>query len=347
MHPLVDLIRGRIRDGGPLPFATFMDLALYHPLHGYYRSGPPIGRRGDFFTAPQVAAGFGRAVGRCFRQALAALGLPAGALLELGAGDGRLATDVVCALGPDAAPAAVHLLDQNTARLPRHMAGYAGEITVHENLGVIAPASFRGMIYANEFFDALPVRRFRRSRAGLREAHVAWRRDRFRETWLPAAAPEVLDYLARYGRGGVGRLVFEYSPGVPGIFRELRRITDRAWIVIIDYGDRAGRVLDPARPNGTLRAFHRHRVLAGLLARPGRQDLTADVNFDFLADQARENGFETISLETQGQFLARHGFLEEFQAAGDARAWAVNLPLRQLLLPGGMGEVFKGLVLRG
>ena len=202
-------------------------------------------------------------------------------------------------------------------------------------------------MYANELLDALPVARFERSRDGsFRKSRVDFRAGRFVETWQPESDDAAGEYARRYLPAKPGRYVFEHPFHIPPLLAQISGKLCPGIVVFIDYGDRAARLLTADRSGGTLRAFRRHRVSGAILDRPGAQDLTADVNFDFVMDCAQDAGFEVAAYRTQGQFLAENGFLEEFRTGTDPASVSHNQALKHLLLPGGMGEVFKVLVLR-
>jgi SAM-dependent MidA family methyltransferase len=345
MTALLPILAERIHRAGPMPFEAFMEAALYDPHGGYYTAGAPFGARGDFYTAAGLSGAFGRTLGRFLAQRLPALDLQPVDLLDVGAGEGRLAGDLIAGLGGAVALHRLYLVDRNTRRLPAAVGAPPRPALRVTDLAELPDAACRGAAIANELFDALPVRRLRRTRRGLEAAHVDWRDGRLIEIWRPDDDPAARAYARRYLPPAPREYTFEYPAEAAPLLRELRRVMDRGLCLIVDYGDRAGRLLAAERPGGTLRAYARHRVHGDLLADPGAQDLTADVNFDHLMAEAEAAGFRVEALVTQGRFLADNGFLEEFQPAGDAAAWRANLPLRQLLLPGGMGELFKVLVL--
>jgi SAM-dependent MidA family methyltransferase len=346
MTAFTDWLADRITAEGPLPFETFMEWALYHPEHGYYTSGEPFGAEGDFYTGPAVSDALGRALGRCLAARLAEMGIGPADLVELGAGDGRLAAATVPVLQSRLGLRSLHLVDRNPARLPETVGDVPPPVHRHADAATL-PDDLAGAVYGNELLDALPVCRLAVSPSGnLKKSWIDVRAGRLLEIWRPESDPAALEYARRYLPAGAAGLAFEYSLHIPPLLAQLGRCLRRGFVVWIDYGGRAPEVLSPARPDGTLRAFRRHRVSGALLDQPGRQDLTADVNFDFVTDQARACGFEPAGYSTQGQFLAENGILEEFLEAVDPSSLRHNLALKRLLLPGGMGEVFKILILR-
>lgn len=345
MNELTSILAEQIRSGGPLPFESFMEQALYHPNLGYYTASDPGGPGRDFFTSPLVSGAFGRTLARFLAAALPAGGLIRPGLVELGAGDGRLARDVLAALEPRLAIGEVHLVERNPERLAPLARERARRLLIHRDISEIPPVLIAGAVYANELVDALPVARLRRRRERIEKSHLTLRRQRLAETWLPEEDPAMVRYAREYLPAEPDTYRFEYPGQVPALLARVRALLRTGLFIMVDYGDLAGRLLTAERSGGTLRAFHRHRVRADLLADPGGQDLTADVNFSFLMDQARAAGFVVRTYQTQAQFLVDNGFLEEFRTDSSVDSLRTNLVLKQLLLPGGMGEVFKVLVL--
>ena len=345
MTPLADILAARIAAEGPLPFESFMEIALYDPAHGYYTAGSPFGPAGDFYTGPAVSGALGRALGRHLAAQLAGLGISPADLVELGAGDGSLAAAVAPVVAAGVGLRSLRLVDRNIGRLPRKMAGSLPAVRRSSSPDRLPPG-LAGAVYANELLDALPVARYERSRDGsLRKSWVDFRSGRFIETWRADSGEAAREYARRYLPAAPAVYVFEHPLHIPPLLTRIGRRLRRGLVVFIDYGDRAPGLLTAERAGGTLRAFRRHRVSGALLDQPGAQDLTADVNFDFVMDCAREAGLAAAAYCTQGRFLAENGLLEEFRVGTDPASLNHNQALKHLLLPGGMGEVFKILVL--
>ncbi len=336
----------RIAAEGPLPFESFMDSALYDPGHGYYTAGNPFGPAGDFYTGPSVSGALGRALGRYLAGQLAALGISPADLVELGAGDGSLSAAVAPVLAAEVGLRRLHLVDRNSDRLPGTLGESLPSVLRTSSLDQL-PQDLTGAVYANELLDALPIARYERSRKGaLRKCWVDFQAGRFVETWRADSDPAARNYARRYLPATPVRYAFEHPFRIPPLLARISGQLRQGCLVFIDYGDRAAGLLTEERAGGTLRAFRRHRVSGTILDQPGAQDLTADVNFDFVMDCARDAGFEVAAYRTQGQFLAENGVLEEFRTGADPASVSHNQALKHLLLPGGMGEVFKVLVLR-
>jgi SAM-dependent MidA family methyltransferase len=311
-------IRREIEERGPLPFARFMELALYHPERGYYcRARDPFGVAGDYFTNAQLQPVFGRLVAQKLAAWREQLGEPDFTVVELGAGRGETAAVVRRSL-----PGLRYL----------EVERFRGEI----------PPRVRGVVFANEFFDALPV-------------HVArWDGARWRERYVGAqgwtegdlSTPDLAGYLARWvQQPEPGRIV---EVGLEAL-RWLERIAARlesGYVLIIDYGYLAAEMV--RFPKGSLMGYCRHTAVEDVLAEPGERDITAHVAFTPLLDRAAELGLRTEPLCTQAAFLLSVGEPDQFASALAASTEAEARRHRALLktLLYGMGETFRVMVLQ-
>ncbi len=325
MTRLEERIRGEIHRVGPVSFERFMDLALYHPGQGYYMRGEdPFGKAGDFFTNSQVQPAFGRLIAQQIERWRREMGSPPDfTVVELGAGRGETLAEVRKAL-PDVECLAVE----------RGM----GEL----------PSRFRGVVYSNEFFDALPVRVVVKRGESLRELLVGL--DDERLCWVDA---ETLDPILE-------RYIQRYAPELPDgqrievnleALRELENIAsvlEQGYLLTIDYGYRAEEIAIGRRfPQGSLMAYKKHQSQEDVFAEPGQCDITAHVNFTALEERGRDLGLEPLSLRTQAQFLVDLGEDDDFAAvlaAPEAEARQLRMQLKSLLF--GMGETFHVLVQR-
>ena len=312
---LADRFRQRIRREGPIPLAEFMAASNAHR----YGTGDPIGRAGDFVTAPEISQMFGELVGLWCVDAWRRLGMPRDPiLLELGPGRGTLMTDLLRAarVDPGFAPA-VHLVETSPAL--RQVQRARGIPAVwHETLDTVPDGPT--VTVANEFFDALPVHQFQRVCGAWCERRVDWDGGGFRYCMHPSAFP------GPSGGGGDGDIV-EVSPAAAAWAGALAARPGYALIVDYGYWDRSGMA--------TVQAVRGHRR-ADPLADPGAADVTAHVDFRALADAARAAGAAVWGPVPQGRWLRRLGI--EARAAGlGGQVEAVE----RLAGPDGMGELFR------
>ena len=343
--------------GGWLSFEDYMDLALYAPGLGYYSAGAhKLGRGGDFVTAPEISRLFGACIAAQCAQVLAAL--RGGAILEIGAGSGRLAADVLLRLEQSGQlPAAYSILEISAdlrARQRRHLGERAPHLLPRVRWLDAPPAEdYHGVVIANEVLDALPVARFRWSREQIEELGVV--QDGLQFAWAPVPAGEAMlrmvGKLAAAGEAWDDGYVSEYCPRLPAWTACVTRSLEKGAVFWFDYGLPRRQYYLPERHDGTLLCHFRQRAHDDPFASPGLQDITAWVDFTAVAEAGAQAGFGLGGYTTQTYFLAGNGIDGEIQnlAAGDPLAAAtLARQARQLMLPGEMGERFKAMAwLRG
>jgi SAM-dependent MidA family methyltransferase len=343
--------------GGWLPFERFMDLALYAPGLGYYSAGAhKLGEGGDFTTAPEISRLFGGCVAEQCAAVIGALGT--GSILEIGAGSGALAADVLARLRElDRAPARYFILEVSAdlrARQRHTIEARAPELAASvEWLDAPPAAAFDGVVLANEVLDALPVTRFRWHREGCAELGVAPAGEGF--AWAERAAGPALAAAcaarAAAGGGWEDGYVSEYCPRLPAWTHAVTRAHRAGLALWIDYGLPRREYYLAERRDGTLIGHFRHRTRGDPLELVGLQDISAWVDFTHLAEACGPAGYTLAGFTTQAHFLAGLGIDRQMQrlAAGEALATArLAAEARRLLMPGEMGERFKAMAwLRG
>lgn len=307
--PVCETIAARIRRGGPLRFDRYLELALYHPLHGYYaRPGLPIGRRGDFFTSVSVGPAFAALLACRLRQWWLEQGRPPRwRLLELGAHDATLATDLTCALGalPELAAPEFALVEPLPGRRGELRAKLAGTpVRVLADPAPLAADRLPGFVIANEVLDALPFRLAARREGRWMERFVTLAPDGgLALAELPPVSPLPLPSPAAFPEG----YRTEFRACWRGFLQPLREALASGRLLFFDYGHARAEYYDPLRVTGTLRTYWRHQAGEDPLAAPGALDITAHVDFTALAAAAKELGLELACFEPQGSFLTRHG----------------------------------------
>ena len=325
--------------GGSIPFARFMELALYEPDHGYYRraqAGP--GRVGaDFLTAPETHPIFGAALARQIEEIRGRIGAPDGfTIREYAAGGGALAEAIVRELDPGVRYEAIELNPfrraELEARVPRAQASAA------------APARrFDGVVVANELLDAFPVHRVVLRDGRLREIHVRWADGAFADLETDPSTPALAARLANEGIALAEGQQAELSLGIEPWLAEVARDLIRGAVLILDYGYPAADLYSARRGAGTLLGYAGHRVVDDPYANVGRQDLTAHVDFTAVEDSARALGFDVLGRTSQAEFLVGVGaqdMVERVRSDPDTRLedWvALRSALGRLLDPRATG----------
>ncbi|HSA93716.1 MAG TPA: SAM-dependent methyltransferase [Terriglobales bacterium] len=351
---LRERILEEIATRGPIPFSRYMEMCLYDPKEGYYsRPQEKFGRAGDFYTSSDVHAVFGRLLARQFEGMWRRLGAPKRLdLIELGPGRGLFARDVLdwsrkkfpeffAALHYRLVEASPILRQGLQERLGESIA--QGRVSIAAQPEEIAPAQ-HAIVFANEFFDALPVELV----DARGEVRVDARDGRLVEVFAPPSV-EALEYLDHYAVHPEAGERVEAGLEAQRWGSRMARLAERAFFVLIDYGYTREELL-AGRHRGTVMAYRRHTASANPYEAPGEQDVTAHVNFTALSGAAREAGLDVLGLVTQSQFLMGIGEENEFaDAFEDCRLpqerAKVALQLKHLVSPAGMGESFHVLVL--
>jgi len=350
---LRERIEQEIRQHGPIPFSRYMELCLYEPELGYYaRSKEQFGKAGDFYTASDVHAVFGRLMARQFEEMWRVLGSPERIeIVELGPGRGLFARDVLdwSQKFPDFSRALHYTLVETSAALREKLETTlsdciaAGKAVVVADLANYAPAE-NAIVFANEFFDALPVEVLNNHGA----MRVGWEAGRFVESFVSASAVE-MEYLDRYSihpeEGERVEAGLEAQRWMP----RMAAAVPRGFAVVIDYGYMREELL-AGRHRGTVMCYRQHSASDNPYEAPGEQDITAHVNFTALRAAGEQAGLESLGLVTQAQFLMGVGEETQFSDAfEDTRLPQERakraLQLKHLVTPAGMGETFSVLVL--
>lgn len=345
---LVDEISGA---GGWISFARFMDLILYAPGLGYYTAGArKFGAAGDFITAPEMTGLFGAALARQVAQVMA-VSVPV--VLEVGAGSGRLASDLLLALEKAGAlPERYFILDLSADLRQRQ----------HETIAVAAPhllprvewldrlpEQFSGVVVANELLDAMP-------------AHiVAWREGGIFERGVVVDESGCFSWKEHPATGALLAAAAEIGEQCtlpPGFESEISLAT-RAWaaewghrldkgaLLLIDYGFPRREFYHQQRGRGTLMCHYRHHAHPDPFYLPGLQDVTVHVDFTAIIAAAHASGLELLGYTSQGQFLLNCGILDCLAAIPQATPDYIRAAgaVGKLLMPHEMGELFKVIAL--
>jgi SAM-dependent MidA family methyltransferase len=359
-------VSAHIRDfiaahGGVIGFDAYMRLALYAPGLGYYSAGAAkLGGDGDFVTAPEISSLFSRCVAR---QAAEILRMTGGDLLELGAGLGTLAADVLAELAAlDCLPdrylileVSADLAERQRARLAQLPASLARRVQWLERW---PERPLRGVVLANEVLDAMPVERFvlrdaageRRVRAlGVASAGAGFEwRETAADPELAHAVAGILDSLpAPLPAGYVSEVCLAFQPWIASLASQL----EEGVALLIDYGLPRAHLYHPQRVAGTLRCHFRHRAHDDPFVNVGLQDITAWVDFTRVAQAADSAGLDVLGFATQAAFLIGAGMESllstEMQLAAEDLQRQAQLAgeARRLMLPGEMGEIFKAIAL--
>jgi NADH dehydrogenase [ubiquinone] 1 alpha subcomplex assembly factor 7 len=343
--PLQSEIKKLIKSSGPMPVWRYMELCLMHPKHGYYVSRDPLGREGDFTTAPEVSQMFGELLGLWAASVWKAIGSPPVLrLVELGPGRGTMMADVLRALRvlpPLYESLSIHLVEINPVLRDKQASTLSGvrNIAWHDTIDEVPEGP--AVILANEYFDVLPIHQVVQRENGWHERVVDLDEDG--ELIFGAAAEPIPRFevlLPPLVRAAPVGAVFEWRPDAE-IMKIASRVRDQdGAALIIDYGHMRSDAGD------TFQAIARHSFADPLKA-PGKADVTAHVDFQALARAAEDLGARVHGPVTQGEFLKRIG-IETRAVTLMAKATPevsedISSALKRLTDSGrgGMGSMFK------
>ena len=338
------------KNGGAISFQRYMELALYAPSLGYYAAGSAkFGEEGDFVTAPEISP--------LFSQALANAILPAlkedDVILEVGAGRGRMAADILVFLKEKNKLPKEYWILELSADLRERQKQMLAEI-IPEFLDNVKwldelPEKFSGIVLANELLDAMPVQLFKKNNNDINEVNVVWLDNKF-SFQLKSSFDEDLVHRVKNIEEELGvdfnsDYVSEVNFSAEDWLKSIAERLEQGVIVLVDYGFPRHEYYHAQRTQGTLMCHYRHRTHPDAFVYPGLQDITAHVDFTAIADAALEANLNVMGYTNQASFLMGAGILE-LAAINEGN---INLEqqievaseIKKLTLPHEMGELFK------
>jgi SAM-dependent MidA family methyltransferase len=357
---LVRILRERIRARGQVTFAEFMDLVLYHPGEGYYHSfREKTGPGGDYYTSPHVHPIFGQLLARQVHQMWEILGHPAPfTLVEMGGGRGLLCSDILnyCrAQFGDFYRCLSYVLTEISKPSIEKQRSLLSHFLHQRKVEWLDPEGllnstqmFIGCLLSNELIDAFPVHLVQQKDGKLWEIYVTCGEGSFQEVLGPPSNPALEEYFLLYGfpleegqRAEVNLKALEWIEKVSQVLR-------RGFILTIDYGYQAAELYEPTRRDGTLLCYFRHTTSSNPYERIGDQDMTAHVNFTALMKKGEALGLKKVGYAEQYKFLVSLGLLQDLEnlerdspSDSDPGFLKNKLAMRNFLIPGGMGTLFK------
>jgi SAM-dependent MidA family methyltransferase len=354
------IILDRIGVQGKITFAEFMAGCLYEPGLGYYTSpGKKVGAEGDFYTSSNVHQVFGRLIAREIHRMWQTMEEPAEFdIVEVGAGNGRLAADVMNALAEldrrfyDAITCRLIEAEPSLRELQRDMLKEHQDKIAWSDPAELASGglSLKGCLYSNELIDSFPVHLVEMTASGLKEVYVTASDEDFGEMSCAPSTPELAAYLERLGITLVPGQRAEINLAGAAWLKSAAAALGRGFIMTIDYGFTAAELYAPHRKNGSLLCYYRHTIEENPYLRVGQQDITSHVDFTTLMAIGEQTGLETVWFGEQYRFLMGAGIMEEMmlleQSAKTENERLKNrLGLKKLMLPeGGMGDTFRVLI---
>jgi SAM-dependent MidA family methyltransferase len=357
---LRELIADRIRTSGPISFAEFMDISLYHPELGYYaRAAQKTGRAGDFFTSVDVGPIFGELLAKQFAEMWRVLEKGVGRgfrpsesktppdpffdLVEVGAGSGRLARDILDSAKTNDSEfysaIRLSLVEQSPAAREAQVETLGPHAALLAHSTSALPEHVEGVIYANELLDAMPTHAVVMTDTGLREVFIDFADGRFIERFEELSAPRIAEYLARAGAEMRVGWRAEVNLGAEDWTRTAAESLRRGFIVLIDYGHDERELYSASHSAGTLTSYKQHSQLADFLQEPGETDITAHVDLSAITRAAERAGLDVLARLDQTYFMLGLGITDL-----EGLSLQKRLAMKTLLLPGGLGSTHKVLI---
>lgn len=343
--PLLDEIKQLIRSTGPMPVWRYMELCLTHPKYGYYIARDPLGREGDFTTAPEVSQMFGELLGLWAASVWRAMGSPPLLhLIELGPGRGTMMVDALRALRvlpPLYQALHVHLVEINPVLRHKQRTALSNVRNIHWHDNIDSVPSGPSVILANEYFDVLPIHQMVKRETGWHERTVEIADSGQLAFGLSEApSPHFETLLPDLVRAAPVGAIYEWRPDSEIMKIATRLREEGGAALIIDYGHLRSDAGD------TFQAIARHSF-TDPLKDPGQADITAHVDFQALGRAAEDVGARAHGPVTQGEFLKRLGIETRAQTltakASPEVTETVTSALKRLIDSGrgGMGSMFK------
>ena len=340
------------KNQGRISFEKFMELALYAPGLGYYSAGSEkIGAEGDFVTAPEISPLFSYSIASYCEKMFSKIG--SNAILEFGAGSGKMALDILTYLHKQKKIPTHYFILETSAQLQqkqRHtFEKNAPHLLPFVHWLKTLPSDFHGIMLANEVLDAFPVSRFLIEKAAVKEYYVGWENNAF--VWLTGEceSPYLLDEITQIKKdflGNVEHYVSEINLRARAWINSLSQSLMKGAILLIDYGFPREVYYHPQRSEGTLMCHYRHRSHPNPLILVGLQDITAHVDFSFVAQCAAKANLVLHEYTTQAHFLLNSGILALVDQEMDTlKRLSISREIQILTMPHEMGELFKVMVL--
>ncbi len=321
-----------------MPFVEFMHYALYAPYVGYYSAGSPLGKEGDFITAPELTPLFGYALANQCAEIFKNLTAPK--ILEFGAGSGKLCVHILQKLEEiGQLPDAYFILDVS-ASLKMQQQTYikTHAPTLFERVQWLTQwptEPFEGVLIANEVLDAMPVHRFLKTENGLFESFIGLKNDQFEEQFLECHNTYLIKHVDRVLTHITTPYASEVNLMLEDWIQQCAQVLTKGAMLIVDYGFPEHEYYHPDRNQGTLMCHSKHQSHTNPLTHPGLEDITAHVDFTHVALSAHEAGFDIAGYTNQAAFLLSNKILDFVISYEDRQA------IRQLTHPSEMGELFK------
>ncbi len=351
---LIKVIKDRIKNEGKISFRDFMDMALYYPELGYYTSPKEkIGGFGDFFTASELDKAFGELLGKQFVEIYEKLNVKPFQIVEIGAGKGLLAHDILKFLKenyPDVYKNSQYILIEKSPyhiKIQKEILKDFEIVKWVQDIIDFEDSSIQGIVFSNELFDSFPVHLIRKINGKIYEVFISVNEKDEVEEVLVEAGEDIKRYIKELNINIPEGMQTEINLDAKDYIQKIGKKLKKGYVITIDYGYPSAELYKYYRMRGTLLCYYKHKYSENFYENVGLQDITSHVNFSALAYYGKIAGLETTGFTDQAHFLTNLGLMDIFaalQEKGDLESYERLNRLKTLVLPKGMGEKFKVLV---
>lgn len=322
-----------------------MEIALYHPIYGYYMTDrEKIGRKGDFITTSNIHHIYGKTVARWYATLVNKFQLEP-RICELGAGNGRFAKAFIEGWNEYSQQPLDYWIVETSPfhrKLQKEILAVGKVVKQVSTIEEIAP--FSGLVFSNELFDALPVHVVKRKADQLFEVMIGFENGQLFEKDQPLRNKQIYSFLEKYQFELTEGQRIEVPLQMEHVITSLAQALESGLIVTVDYGYTTSEWQDPARKNGSLRGYYQHQLIDQVLQNVGQMDITSHVHFDALIQEGEEQGLSYVTKQRQDEFLLATGILDQLRDHVDpnpfSEASKQNRAIRSLIMPTGMSGYF-------
>lgn len=358
MNELSKIIRTLIEKSGPITFAEFMELALYHKEFGYYTSGTAnLGKKGDYYTSPHVHCSFGEVIARFSTSVYEKLTNSDFTIIEFGSGNGLLALDILNSIkthNTDCYKRLKYILIERSPESQQlskqTLREHKGKARWISSVRELKKEGITGLIISNELVDSFPFHRVKVKNGKLLEIFVSFNAEGFYEILGKPSTDHLTSYFKNVNLKLDEGQEAEINLKAKNWFNEINYFLSKGIILTIDYGYLNKELYKSSRHNGTFLCFYKNTINENPYTNIGEQDITAHVDFSYLMEVGQSKGLNTLKYTTQGQFLIDWGILDIYERytttekISDKNLITSTMAIKNLFLPTHMGDKFKVLI---
>ncbi|WP_110111326.1 SAM-dependent methyltransferase [Bacillus sp. CGMCC 1.16541] len=338
-----------------ISYSEYMNIALYGENGYYMKNNRKIGKHGDFVTTSELSSSFGRAMAHLFVKAVEHRLIPP-VICEIGGGNGKFAEAVINEwrkISPKTANQLTYYMIEKSLyhqQLQRHHLSSSNDVLCFESLEAFAlqVGKFDGVVFSNEWLDALPVEVIEKRDGVLYEVWVALENDELVETYIPIDNQQIIDYLSQHRLSIKEGQRFEVPLQMLKAIKDISEMLNSGMVVTVDYGYTFEEWQHPARSRGSLRGYFQHQLIKNPLLHVGEMDLTTHIHFDSLIAEGQQYGLHVTTFKRQREFLMMMGLLnllEEHSSTNPFSSQAKsNRSISSLMIEGSISDYFHVIV---